>query len=363
VRSVRNVEAFDIGFDRDGVLVAQVDFAGTGRTPRDVAAFFERAVERVSALPGIARASLAQNVPLRVASGGGAVRLPGREAPLTQAGGGSPYVNYVTPGFFETVGTRMLEGREFTDADRGGAVMIVNATMARAGWPGRSPIGECVLVQRASTCTTIVGVVADAVRFSIQDEPPHLYYYRPLDAAQGPRAMFVRIAPGADRMDNVIRHALLELDSNLPFVRIEALGDALDDQTRPWRLGATVFTAFGALAVVLALVGLWSSVSYGVSQRMPEFAIRLALGARLPLLVKDVVWDGLRHALVAVAAGLSAAAVASQFIGDLLYGVSPRDPLVFGAIAAAVPVVAAVASALPARRAISAKPADALRAD
>ena len=366
VRSVRNVETLDIGLDRDGVLAVSVDFAGTGRSGADVAAFFERALERISSVPGVTRASLSRNIPLRAASGGNVARLPGREAPLTQPGGGSLYVNDVTPGFFETTGMRMLEGREFVDADRNnGPVIIVNATMARLGWPGRSPLGECVyIIQRKDACTTVVGVVADSIKFNIRDEPPSLYYYTPLDANQiGPRAMLVRTAPAAGRKDADIRRGLMELDGSLPFVRIETMGEELDPQIRPWRLGASVFTAFGVLAVALSLVGLWSSVSYGVSQRVPEFAVRLALGAKRGSLVTAVLRDGLRHAVTAVTVGLLIAAGASRFIADLLYEVSPLDPAVFGSIAVGVLVVAALASLLPALRAIRIHPADALRAD
>jgi predicted permease len=365
VQSVRNVEALDIGLDRVGVLAVSIDFSGTGRSDREVASFFERALERVSSVPGVTRASLSQDVPLRIASAGN-LRLPDQQTSLRRSGGGSVYVNYVTPGFFETTGMRMLEGREFVNADRrAGDVIIVNATTAQLGWPDQSPLGECVyLVRRKDACTTVVGVVADAIKFNIRDEPPQPYYYTPLDANQiGSRALLVRTAPGIGRIDGDVRRALIELDASLPFVRIETMGEALDDQIRPWRLGASVFTAFGLLAMGLALIGLWSSVSYGVSQRTPEFAVRLTLGAKRWSLVTAVVRDGLRHAVLAVAAGLLIAAIASRFIADLLYGVSPRDPAVFGTVAVGVLAVAALASLLPARRATRIQPVEALRAE
>ena len=366
VRSVRNVEALDIGLDRDGVLAVSIDFAGTGRSAADVAAFFERALERVSTVPGVEKASLSRNIPLRVASGGGALRLPGRVAVPTQAGGGSGSVNYVTPGFFDTTGMRLIDGRDFTEAERrSGGAIIVNATLARAGWPGRSPIGECVYTfLRQDACTTVVGVVADAIKFDLRDEPPHQYYYVPLaESDTGGRALLVRMAPGVERLDMDVRRALLAVEPNLPFVRIETMGEELDPQIRPWRLGASVFTAFAALAMALALVGLFSAVSYGVTQRVPEFAVRLALGAKRTTLVGVVLRDGMRHAAIAVAAGLLLAAAGSRFIAELLYGVSPNDPAVFGAVAVAVLAVAALASLLPARRAMKVQPVEVLRAD
>jgi ABC-type antimicrobial peptide transport system permease subunit len=146
-------------------------------------------------------------------------------------------------------------------------------------------------------------------------------------------------------------------------VRIETMGEELDPQVRPWRLGAAVFTAFAGVAVALALVGLFSAVSYGVTQRMPEFAVRLALGAKRTTLVAVVLGDGMRHASIAVGAGLLLAAAGSRFIAELLYGVSPNDPAVFGAVAVTVPAVAVLASLLPARRAMRIQPVEVLRAD
>jgi ABC-type antimicrobial peptide transport system permease subunit len=244
--------------------------------------------------------------------------------------------------------------------------MVVSETTARLGWPDRSPIGECVRIFQRDTCTTVVGVVAVAIAFdyNIVEEERHPYVYTPLAPEEsGPRALLVRMAPGVSRLDGEIRQALQELDAGLPFVRIETLGEALNPQIRPWRLGASVFTAFGILAMGLAMVGLWSSVSYAASQRSREFAVRLAIGAKRASLLRLVLGDGLRNAAAAMAAGLVIAAVASRFIADLLFEVSPRDPAVFGAVAGTVLAVATMASLLPAWRATRIHPAEVLRAD
>jgi F0F1-type ATP synthase membrane subunit c/vacuolar-type H+-ATPase subunit K len=262
---------------------------------------------------------------------------------------------------------RIVDGRDFMEAERTGPpVVVVNETMARLGWSGRSPIGEivCSSPLRQQTCATVVGVVADAITFRLVGEEPRPYYYRPLapDESES-RALLVRMAPNARRMDGALRQALLELDANLPYASIETLGEALDPQIRPWRLGAAVFTAFGMLAIALAIAGLWSSVSYAVSQRTNEFAIRLAIGAGRTSLVTLVLGDGVRTAAIAVGAGIIIAAIASGFIADLLFEVSPRDPAVFGGIAGAVLAVATLASLLPAWRATRIQPVEALRAD
>ena len=149
----------------------------------------------------------------------------------------------------------------------------------------------------------------------------------------------------------------------MPYVRIETLGEALNPQIRPWRLGASLFTVFGSLAVLLATIGLWSSVSYAVSQRRHEFAVRLAVGATPTRLVRLVLNDGLRTALIASATGLLIASITTHFIRDLLFGVSPRDPAVFAVVASGVLTVASLASLWPALRASRVNPAEALRAE
>lgn len=367
VRSLHNAQTVDIGLDRDNVLAVQLDFAGTGRTRADEAAFFERALERVSTIPGVARASLASSLPLR-SYVAWAVQLPGRqkpELPTREA----PYVNAVTPGFFETTGMRIREGREFLERERkSGDAIVVNESMARLYWPGRSPIGECVYAGRQDKCATVVGVVANSRMFKIVEEEQHLLWYRPLGVSEElkyhfPRPLLVKIAPGAGRLENAIRQALYGLDSELPYIKIETLGEALDPQIQSWRLGASVFTAFGFFAVILAMIGLWSSVAYAVSQRTHEFAIRMAVGASRWNLVGLVLQQGMRIPFVAVASGLVIAYLGSRFIADLLFRISPHDPLVFASVTAGTFIVAVLASLVPAFLADRIDPAQSLRAD
>ena len=363
LRSLYNAATLDIGLDRDNVLSVRVDFTGAGRSPDDVARFHEAALERVSTLPGVTRASLARGVPLQSLYAGG-FRLPGTEDMLAMPDRGLPFVNYVTPGFFDTTGMRIRAGRGFLEAERAqGRVMVVNETLAQLGWPNRSPIGECVHRFDEEACTTVVGVVADARRSGLVEEP-YPYFYELLPASDtGPRALLVRTAPGRPRLDTALRGELLALDSALPYVRIETLGEALNPQIRPWRLGASLFTVFGSLAVLLAMIGLWSSVSYAVSQRRHEFAVRLAVGSSPAGLVRLVLNDGLRTALIACAAGLLIAAGTTPLIRDLLLNVSPRDPAVFAAVGAGVLAVATLSSLWPALRASRVAPAEALRAE
>jgi putative ABC transport system permease protein len=364
LRSLHNAQTEDIGLDRDNVLAVQIDFDGTGRSTTDVAGFFEQALERAAAIPGVTHASLTAVTPLRSARARDSLRLPGRDD-LPDYPTGGPYSNAVTPGFFATTGMRLRQGRDFLESERNQrAAMIVNETLANLYWPDRSPIGECIYLNRRKACTTVVGVVADSRRFNIVEKDRYLYYYTPLaPTAVDSRALLVRMAPDADRVETTLRQTLHGLDGNLPFVKIETLGEVLNPQIRPWRLGASVFTGFGILAVILAIIGLWSSVAYAVSQRTQEFAVRMTLGAHRSSLVALMLREGVRDALIAMTAGLILAAIGSRYITDLLYGVSSRDPLVFITVAAAIFTLATIASLLPAWRVSRIDPAVALRTD
>jgi ABC-type antimicrobial peptide transport system permease subunit len=262
---------------------------------------------------------------------------------------------------------RLVQGRDFVPEDRTtGSPVIVNETIARRNWPGKSPVGECAIVGRDEGCSTVIGVVADSRRFQLVETEPPRYYYQPLPLPGEPlfaptRVLLVRRKPNAPRVEAAIVQALRAVDPNVPFARIETLGEALDPQIRPWRLGASVFTAFGILATILAMIGLWSSVAYAVSQRTREFAIRKAVGAGDGSLIALMLKGGLRRATIAVAIGTVAAWLASPLLADLLFQVNARDAAVFAAVAAGVLLVAVAASVAPSWKATRVHPAAILR--
>jgi predicted permease len=364
LRSLHNIRSLDLGLDPNDVLVATVDFVGSDRTGHDVAAFYERALERVQALPGVERASLATSVPLRSARAG-SIRPVGRADGLTGPGGDATYVNSVTPGFFATAGTRVVEGRDFLPQERNDeAVVVVNEATARAGWPGRSPVGACVEVDGGGPCARVVGVVENARRFFLS-EPPALLFYRPLspNADDPSRALFVRVVPGGRDMRVALMRAVQLLEPGLPFVRVQRLGEALDPQIRPFRIGATVFTAFGVLAALLAALGLYGAVSYAVMQRTREIGVRVAVGARPRDVVRLVVRDALGVVLAGLLVGTMVSLAGGRWMTNLLFDVSPRDPAVLGAVAASLLTTALLAALVPSFRATRVDPAVALRSD
>jgi putative ABC transport system permease protein len=362
VRSLHNLRSLDLGLDTDNVLVAMIDFAGTNRSGRDVAEFYERALDRVQSLPGVEHASLARSIPMRSARAG-SIRPLGRDEPLTGPGGDVTYVNDVAPGFFETTGTQVIEGRDFLPSERDAPVVIVNEATARAGWPERSAVGECVQLEDAGPCTRIVGVVENARRFFVR-EPAALLFYRPLsrNADDGERALFVRLqANSGDRA--AVTGALQALESDLPFVRTQMLGDAFDRQIRPWRLGVAIFTAFGMLALFLSALGLYAALSFSVAQRTHEIGVRVAIGARRSDVIRLVVGDSVRVALAGIIAGMAISLAAGRWIGNLLFDVSPYDPVVIAIVGSSLLATALLAALIPSWRATRVDPVTALRAD
>jgi predicted permease len=363
VRSLHNLRSLDLGLDADRVLVATVDFAGTNRTGRDVTEFYERALERVRALPGVERASLARSIPLRSARAG-SIRPVGREERLVSPGGDATYVNDVVPGFFETMGTQVIEGRDFLPTERDAPVVVVNQATAHAGWPGRSAVGECVELEDAGPCTRVVGVVENARRFFVR-EPAALLFYRPLPrhTDDGERALFVRLSSGTGDTRASIARALHSLEPDLPFVRTQMLADALDPQIRPWRLGVAIFTAFGVLALLLSALGLYSALAYAVAQRTREIGVRVAVGARRSDVVRLVVADSVHVTVAGIIAGTVISLAAARWIENLLFDVSPYDPAVIALVSATLLATALLAALIPSWRATRVDPVTALRAD
>jgi predicted permease len=365
VKSLRNVRSVDLGFDADRVLVAQVQFPVGQHKPEWIAAFYERALERVRRMPGVERASLGESGPFGW-SFAFWMRVPGRDS-LPRVNTGGPYGSAATPGFFATLGTRVLRGRDFTDADRAGAppVVIVNDFLARTYWPHEDPVGRCVYLDETTNCVRVVGIVETATKYGIREDP-RLDFFIPFAQRKESRPtnnLFVRTVGPPLRMVAPVRRALHEVSPNLPYASVESLQSSVNPHFRSWRLGATTMTAFGLLALVLAALGLYSVIAYGVAQRVQEMGIRLALGAQQRQVIGLVVGDGVRLAAVGVLLGGVGAVVLGRLVADLLFDTSPNDPTVIAAATTMLLAVAVVACSIPAWRAGRVDPVVALRAD
>jgi predicted permease len=275
-------------------------------------------------------------------------------------------LNAVTPDYFATMGTRILRGRGITEQDVPGAPrsMVVSEGMARKLWPHADALGQCVKVNADTMpCTYVVGIAENIKNSSLNDDPG-LYYYMAWDQfAPHQGGLFVRTHGDAAEAQETIRKALQPLMPGVSYITVTPMSDVLGGQTKSWELGATMFLAFGILALVLAAVGLYSVISYNVAQRSHELGVRVALGAQVRDLMELVLRQGLSVSAIGVALGAAIALGVGRWVQPLLFNESARDPVVYGFVAIALLAVAAVASFIPARRAARVDPMQALRAE
>jgi predicted permease len=360
-RSLRNVEGQNFGFDPAHTLLATIDLRAAGYSPAQINALHLQALTRVEALPGVEAAAATVAHPLGWATGCSA-SVPGRDS-IPRLSMGGPYCQQVTPRYFAAIATP-VRGRAFTSADRAGSVAIVNETMARLLWPRENAIGKCFVPDDAKTCAEVIGVVPDARRFqAVEDAAMHFYVPFSGSAYQYITALVVRVRGRPEDWIGQIRSAIQETAPNLPFASVTPLAELLAPSIRPWRLGSAMFGGFALLALVLSAVGLYGVLAYVVTQRTHEMGVRVAMGAQRWDVQRLMVSHGVRVAALGAALGALAGLVAGRVLSSLLYGVSPRDPLVLITAVLVPVVVAAIASYVPARRASRVDPVIALRAE
>lgn len=376
VRSLRNVADLHLGYDAGRVLVANVDLSGSTifagaqddrARDAEVNRFWREAEQEVRRLPGVASAAVAVTTPF-ASSWATEFHLPGRDS-LPELGGDGPYVNAVGPDYLETMGTRLVRGRGFTAADARSAelVGIVNEVMAARLWPGESALGRCMKVGAdTAPCTTVIGVMENAFRDNLRESETPQYLVlldQPTWHETSMRSLFVRVTGDPARTTALVRERLQGLRPDLPYADVTTLSAIIEPEMQSWRLGAAMFGLFGAVALLVAAVGLYAVVAYDVSQRQHELGVRAALGARPRHLLGLVVRDGVMHAVVGVVAGILVAWGVGPLAGDMLFRVPPRDAGTYAVVAGVLLLAAIVASALPGRQASRVAPADVLRAD
>ncbi len=369
VRSLQRVEALDLGIRTEGVLMVRPVFA-PGLSEEQQTAFYRKAQERLNEVPGVAHAAASVGVPFRTVITTN-LEVPGLDS-LPRIGGGAPYAYAVGPGYLAALGLQLRQGRGILPTDVEGAprVAVVNETMARALWPGEQPLGKCMIIGGAEgepppPCTEVVGVVVDARRSDLV-EVAAMQYYVPLAQdviREAPHALLVRAAGDPAALIPVVQRELLGLGPEVRFIGAQHFSEVLAPEKRSWKLGATMFTVFGLLALVVAAIGLYSVLAFGVAQRTQELGIRAALGATRERLLGLVLGEGVKLVAIGIALGLIVALLAGPRIAPLLFEVSPRDPLTLGAVAVVLLLVSVLASVLPALRATRVDPSHALRAE
>ena len=363
VRSLSRVRAMDIGYEPERVLIATMDLQGSGLTPEEGALVFARAREAALRIPGVSHAALGATIPFD-SDEGNVIVVPGRTDTVLMLGSDVPSFNTVTPTFFATLGIRLVAGRGFTDDDeRTGMprVAIVNETFARTAWPDRQPLGECMRFANDPVCITVVGIAHDARRSSLLEEPSMQFYLPLAQGALPYRALFIRTEGDPALIGGPVVRMMQSLEPDLPYAKVYPFQHSIDPQVRSWVLASTMFGIFGGLALLVAAIGVYSVLAYAVAQRGREIGVRMALGASSRNVLTLVLSSGMRVAVAGVSIGSILALVLSRKLEPLLFDTSPRDPVVFISVAAAMLLVALLASAIPAWRAAQVDPVEAIR--
>ena len=363
LRSLRDAQAVDPGFETDGVLVMTFNLGREGYTPERGQLFYQQVAERAATLPGVQGAAVAQNPPLA----GGFLRsifpegqdMTNQERILVQ-------VNSISPGYFAAIGTPLLRGRDFTTSDTTGAssVVVINEVMAERFWPGQEAIGKRFKFFNAPDFTTVIGVARNATYNGVGEDPIP-FIYQPLRQNYTPAAtLHVRAAGNAAGLATHVRRMVQEVDPTLSVFNIRTLEEQVSQSLQPMRFNVIMLTTFGGLALLLASIGLYGVANYSVTQRTREIGVRMALGAQPSSVMKLVLGHGVLLVAIGLGVGLVLAFFATSFVPPaLLLNVQPRDPTTFAITSTLLGAVAMLASYIPARRATRIDPLAALRTE
>ncbi len=373
LRSLRNAETLDPGFDPQDVVVATFAprLQGYDRVRTD--AFYERLIAESRALPGVASAALASHLPLSMEIHFESVAAAGqRHAPVEEWSRVDSTL--VGPGYFETLRMPLARGRGFDDRDTVEAPLaaVVNETLARRLWPGESAIGQQLYVAGVDDAFRVVGVAGDGKYRTLGESPqPHLYLAvdqnrwrgggKTGEISTGSETLVARVRGDRGAALAAIRRVARSLDEEIAIARLTTLEEALAPSLWMPRMAAVMLGIFGAVGWILAATGVYGLMAFSVRRRVPEIGLRMALGARRVDVVTLLVSSGLRLTVVGLGIGLGGAFAIMRVLDGWLYGVDATDPATFAAVALFLAAVAGVACWLPARSAAGVEPVIALR--
>jgi predicted permease len=381
LQSYRHLQGIDLGFRPDHMLSFEISLPAVHYARREqIAGFFERAVSSVQSLPHVA-AGVVSGQPMTDRTVDLASRDFSIEGRPTEDAHANENANFriVSPGYFETMGMRLLQGRALSDRDGPNAPLatVINEAMLRMYWPGGDALGKRIRLGRVygrremyasadapEVVLTIVGIVADVKQTRVIEQPARPEMYIPLAQQSDPpreMAFVVRSSIDPTQLVTSIRGALATIDAQQPVSDVETMDQIVVDAFGPKRLTLFLLAFLAAVVLVLSSVGLYAALAYSVGQRRHEIGIRVALGADGRDISRMVVAHGARLALLGVAIGLGASLLLTRLMKNLLYGVSAGDPLTLAGTALLLTVVALVACFVPARRATQIDPLVALR--
>jgi predicted permease len=363
VRSLQQAQFMNPGFIPQNAVEASFSLDLQGYDETRGREFQRQLLDRVRALPGVQSAGLTNWVPLSLSMNSSNIYVEG-QAP--QRGGNVPLSmnSRVSVGYFQAMGIRLLQGRDFTEQDKPQTprVAVINETFARQFWSGQNSIGKRFSFEGATgPWIEVIGVVQDGKYFSLS-EKPEPFVYRPMGQNyDGWNILIARTTGNPQNVIAAIRREIQKLDPTLPIYDVRTMMEHMGLPLLPVRIAGAILGGFGILALILAAIGIFGVMSYAVSQRTREIGIRMALGAGAKQIFKFVVGEGLLLTLIGITVGLTLALMGTRFLSILLYGVSAIDPLTFAGVTLLLTLVAFLACYIPARRAMKVDPITALR--
>jgi len=362
LRSLSRALSSDPGFASQNLLIASLATRGATMSKEQGQAFYRQALERIGSLPGVRSATLAAIVPI---SGGGtrrAVQIEGYEARPNE--GLELNCNVVGLNYFNTMGIPLAQGRDFNamDGEGGLGVVIVNEELARRYFPGQNPIGKRLRFS-SGPYREIVGVARSA-KYRQLREAPLPFIYIPLEQEyRSGNTLLVRAAGDPVNLAPAVKREIRSLNSEVPVYAVRTMSEHISEALAADRMIAALLGAFGGIALLLAVVSIYSIVSYAVTQRVREIGVRVALGARGADVLKLVIGQGMKPVMIGLAFGLAMSLALTRLTSSLLFEVSATDPATFTGVLAMLATAALAACYIPARRATKVDPMGAPRCE
>jgi predicted permease len=360
IRSANAGLTEDPGFRRDGVLNIEIDLSTVPDRAGSRARFYQEAVRSVAALPGVERVVLAALIPMSGTNSHATVRITDGSSSFTT----SPDINIVGPGYFGLLDIPLMQGREFTAADRvqSPLVAVVNQTMAERFWKGEA-VGETFVDENTRQQFQIIGVSRDLRHRSFSEVPMPMVYFSAEQRAARRLTLHVRTAVPPHVIGPAIHELLHGLDRVAGLAPVETMTQYFERITQPQRLSAAGAMAVALVELALVVMALYGVIAFAASQRRREIGLRVALGASSRSVMTLIMRDGLLLTAAGVVLGVGIALIGGAALGSMLIGVGPADPVSFGGAALLLIIVGALASYLPARRALRVDPSTALRSE
>lgn len=364
--TLKNLKVVDIGYQEENLLITSLDLAPEGYTDEQGRVFYAQLLEQLRNLPGVASADLALNSPMNPVHGANFINVNGQ--PLTTGRRDIIDFNIVSPGFFETVGIPLLRGRHFSEQDqeKSAAVIVINEEFARQAFANQNPIGRSVEIGRKPQrvrLAEVIGIVKDVKIRNVRNPVVPVFYYSVNQHYTPNLDLILNTRASPEQMIAPVREAIRHFDPDLPISNMRTLNMEKEESISKPKTLASLSGGFSILATLIAAIGLFGLVAFQVTQRRQEIGIRMALGAR-PQNVRSLIFRyAIRLALVGVGFGIAGSLALTRILKSMLYGVTALDPVLFGLMLLCVMILAVAAAWVPARRAVTIDPTEALRAD